>query len=174
MENKTKMLAIVALLTLTVVSRAFFLIPITSAEEVSQIPQGCIEENLEVPLRERIVNYWIWRRDTLLMKFIRIGSYESLEGSISAVTRNMLVIECDGKTINIILPDKWVYDGEVVGTQDLFDGEPFKSGDMVTLETLMLKLEKEDHVITSYLALKISVDTDVATALLPFNVEPVQ
>jgi hypothetical protein len=174
MEKKTKILAIAALLMITVVSGAFFLIPITSAEEMSQIPQSCIDENLEVPLRDRIVSYWIWRRDKLLMKFIRSGSFESLEGSISAVTRNMLVIECNGKTINVILPGIWVYNGEVVNTLDLIDGEPFKVGDITKLETLMLKLEKEDHTITSYLALSITVDADISTALLPFNVEPIK
>ena len=43
MENKTKALTIASLLTLTVISGAYFLIPITSAEVTSQIPQGCIE-----------------------------------------------------------------------------------------------------------------------------------
>jgi hypothetical protein len=171
MENKTKTLAIVALLTLTVVSGAFFLIPITSAEDTGQIPQGCLEENQKIPLREKIVNYWIWRRDAILMRFIKSGSYEQLEGSVSAVTRNILVIKSGDKTINVILPGKWVYGEKVLNTLDLFDGDPFEIGDTVMLDTLMLKLDKGDHIVTSYLALSISVDDVVATALLPFNVE---
>ena len=74
----------------------------------------------------------------------------------------------------MILPGKWVYGGEVLGTLDLFDGEPFDIGDVVKLETLLLKLDKGDHIVTSYLVLSISVGDKVATALLPFNVEPVE
>jgi hypothetical protein len=55
--------------------------------------------------------------------------------------------------------------------EELFDGEPFGPTDSVRVETLMLKLEKDDHTITGYLAFTLQVGEDLATALLPFNVE---
>jgi hypothetical protein len=153
---------------------AFMLIPTISAEESVQIPQSCIDGNVDIPLRERIVNYWIWRRDALLRKFIRNGSYKLLEGTVSAVTRNILVIESEDKTINVISPGKWVYNGNILSIQDLFDSDPFNMGDTVILETLMLKLEKDDQIVTSYLTLTVSVGENTVSALLPFNVEPVE
>ena len=61
--------------------------------------------------------------------------------------------------------------GEAFTLQDLFDGDPFELGENVTLETLMLELIKDTHIVKSYFAYSIQIDRETVTALPPFNIE---
>ena len=168
LETKIKRIVIAALLAFITVSGVLAVLPIGFADESGE---DSTYEELKILLQNRRVNYDLWRRDAIVTRFIKNGAYELLEGAVIAVTPHILVIEFDGQAINVIVPGKWVYDGDVLDTQDLMDGQPFGLGDVIHLEALMLKLEKDDHAITSYLAFSISIGDDAATALLPFNVE---
>ena len=166
--TKTKKLAIVALMTFALISVVLVALPIVSANESNDVPEY---DDVTRLLQNRRIDYPRWRRDTILLQFIKNGAHESVDGTVIAVTPHILVIEGDGQTLNILMPGKWVFEGEILDAQDLLDGEPFGPQDAIQLETLMLQLEKDDHTITSYLAFSISMGEDSTTALLPFNVE---
>jgi hypothetical protein len=94
-----------------------------------------------------------------------------LVGEASVVERCVLVLDVQGKVVNVVVPRIWVVDGETLTLQDLFDGDPFDLGEEVTLETLMLELIKDTHTVTSYFTFSIQSDEETAAPLLPFNIE---
>lgn len=157
---------------LVVAIGVILILPMVSAgeQELTDSRYGN-ESELKLQLERQGIRYFIQRRDAIVRLFIKSGTYQPLEGKISAVTRHILVIMDEDETINVLMPNKWVIDGNILSTQDLLDGNPLGLGDIASIETLMLELDRETHVITSYLAYSIQVGEEAATALLPFNIE---
>ena len=86
------------------------------------------------------------------------------------MSQHILVIEVQDQVLNILMPGKWIVDGETLVYSDMSSGT-LTVGDAITLTALKLTLEKDDHAITAYLAYALAFDGVTATALLPFNVE---
>jgi hypothetical protein len=172
MENKTKVMALSILLVVAV--SVIFIVPAVFAEDQElSVPPYENEGELKLRLERHGISYQVQRRNAIARRFITSGSYYLLTGEISAVNRHILVITDEDNTINVLMPKTWVIDGNKLSTQDLLDGEPFRLGDTVYIETLMLELERETHVVTSYLAYSMTVGEEAATALLPFNIEAI-
>jgi hypothetical protein len=160
MEKKTQAIVITTLIVTLVASGIILSLQAVSAEEVApQIFEGQSEKRL------------LRRREATIWRFVKNGVPENLEGEVSVVERRILVLDVQGKVVNVVVPRIWVIDGEALTIQDLFDGNPFEFGEEVTLETLMLELEKDTHTVTSYIAYSIQNHEETATALLPFNIE---
>jgi hypothetical protein len=169
MEKKTKILAFGVVLIVAICC----MVPAVLAYEPAD--PALTDENLDDRLRcnQQEISYLLHRRDAILRRFLTDGSYEQRDGVIVAVTCHILVIEDDAGLINVIMPGRWVYLGDILSSQDLLDGTPLGIGDDVILETLKLELDRETHVVTSYLVYAISNQASdaSATALLPFNIE---
>jgi hypothetical protein len=160
MEKKTQAIVIATLIVVVVASGIVLSLQAVSAEEVP--PQ-----TFDGPSEKRLLR----RREAIIWRFVKNGVSETLKGEASVVERRILVLDVQGKIINVVVPRIWVIDGEALTLQDLFDGDPFELGEEVTLETLMLELVKETHTVTSYIAYSIQNHEEIATALLPFNIE---
>ena len=83
------------------------------------------------------------RREAIIWRFVKNGVPETLEGEASVVERRILVLDVQGKVVNVVVPRIWVIDGKALTVQDLFDGDPFELGEEVTLETLTLEMVKD-------------------------------
>jgi len=161
LENKTKTIAIVAIMAVIITSIVFLSLPNALAEEDNNFD---VKQRLGNLIKKRlIVN--IGRR------FLKNGVPETLEGEVYVIERGILVLDIEGDKINTIVPYKWIINGETINTKDLFDGDPFNVGDEVIIETLKLEIVKKAHTVNSYFVYSINRDGTEAIALLPVNVE---
>jgi hypothetical protein len=160
MEKKTKAIIITLLMVIVVASGLVLSLQDASAEEVPpQTFEGRGDKRL------------LKRRNAVLWRFLKNGVPETLVGKASLIEGCILVLDVQGKIVNVVVPRIWVVDGETLTLQDLFDGDPFDLGEEVTLETLMLELIKDTHTVTSYFTFSIQSDEETAAPLLPFNIE---
>lgn len=161
--EKTKALVITALMALVVGSAVFLSLQAVSAEDVPTPPtegQG--------------VWYRLKWRGVIGKRFLWNGVPVTLDGTVSVVTRVLLVVDVDGKPVNVLVPRVWVFNGETLPITDLFDGAPFSLGDDAVLKTLRVELVKDTHTVTSYVAYAIQIGDASATALQPFNIDVVE
>jgi hypothetical protein len=107
----------------------------------------------------------------VLIYIIRNGEPTDLEATVAALPGRILVVKRDGTLINVNMPRRWIADGEAMGLQDLFDGDPFGEGGAVTISALKLKMTRESHIFTAYFAYRITGEVSTAQAVLPFNIE---
>lgn len=161
MGKKVK-IALVLAITLIAVS-AFVLVPPAFAED-EPVDAGEEIQGESSGRRPRC-------RLRVLFYILRNGVPAEVSGEVVAFESRILVVENDGELVNVNLPWRWLVDGEVYTAQDLFDGEPFGAGDEVTLNSLMLEMEKESHTVTLYFAYELEIQGTTAKAVLPFNIE---
>ena len=112
-----------------------------------------------------------WRplgRLRLLIYIIRNSVPETVTGDSVALEGYILMMNVKGDLENVILPDKWVLDGEITTLQELY-GE-YMSGSEITIHTLKVELVQESKTITVYFGYKIEAGGVFASAMLPFNV----
>ena len=101
----------------------------------------------------------------------RFEEAEEISGEVSVQVGQVLILEDDRGLVNVNLPWMWVIDGEVYTAKDLFDGEPFGTGDEASIKSLMVELEEESHTVTVYFAYELNVEGTRATAVIPFNIK---
>jgi len=161
LENKTKPIAIVAIMVVVIASVVFL-----------SLPNALAEEDATTDVKQRIGNL-VKKRLAITIggRFLKNGVPETLEGKAYVVERIILVMDTEGDKVNVIMPNRWAVNGVTMNTKDLFDGDPFNVGDVVVIETLKLELVKETHTVNSYFAYSIYSDGTTASALLPVNVE---
>ena len=161
MEKKTKITALAAVAILTVMAGLFLSLPVAYAEAT---PKGNGQYTINLQYRRRA---WLGQR------FLRNGVPITLTGEASAIGNSILIMNIGVGQVNIILPTKWVVDGQVFSTQDLFDGEPLSIGQdqEIRLQTLKLELVKDTHTITAYVAYEIHAEGIIIKALMPINIE---
>lgn len=152
----------VALLAILITAGGFLLLPLVSANK----PIDTTENGQQVvPL--------FCQRDKILSWFINNGVPASLSGEASTFDGFILVLEIEGESVNVMIPGRWVIDGEMLDTEGLLDGDPFELGDTMTVKTLMVELLKDTLTVRIYLAYSIDVEGAIATALLPININSV-
>jgi hypothetical protein len=161
MEKKTKITAIAAMAILTIIAGVYLSLPVAYAV-ATPMENG----QYTISLQYR-------RRARLGLRFIRNGVPHTLAGEASAVGNSILVLEVGEGQVNVILPPKWILDGQVISTRDLFDGEPLSIGQdqEISLQTLKLELVKNTHTITAYVAYEMQAEGIVIKALTPVNIE---
>jgi hypothetical protein len=107
----------------------------------------------------------------LLRYTLKNGKHAQLTGTVIVQKGPILVLATGDATVNVILPPLWLVGGEVLNRTDMFDGDPFCIGSMITLDTLNVIYTKDTYEITVYFTYCISGDDIEAKALLPFNIE---
>jgi hypothetical protein len=103
------------------------------------------------------------------MRILRNGEWTELEGNLVALVGRIMVVQVEEEA-NMVVPGKWLYDGEVYTIEELLDGDPFGIGDYLSIKTLKATLDAESHEVTAYFAFEMGNDT-TARAILPFNIE---
>lgn len=171
MERKPKLAVLTVALIAALSWGLFTVVPFAGAEEQEITVPTYDDSDLTLVLNRDGIQYRIRRRDAIVRRFITQGALAQLEGEIVGYTNYLLVVDVDGQLLNVIMPGKWVSDGAILAVNELFDGSPFSVGQYITVDTLKLSLDRETHVITSYLAYAFEIEDTSATALLPFNVE---
>ena len=170
MERKTKL----TLFTVTLISALSWsllaVVPFVAADEQELAVETCDGHDVTLVLNRDGLAYRIRRRDAILRRFITDGSLASLHGEIIGISQHILVIKVDEQVLNVLMPGKWVVNGETLSFADLMDGTLY-IGQFITLDTLKLTLEKDTHAITAYLGYAFESNGVTANALLPFNVE---
>lgn len=171
MEQKTKLVVLTVALIVAISGGLLAVMPFAAAAEQEIDVPTYDDTDVALLLNREGIQYCIRRRDAFVRRFLTQGSLAQVEGEIMGISNHILVVNDDGQTLNIIMPGKWVYDGNTIELSDLFDGTPFSIGQHITVDTLKLSLDRDTHVITGYLAYAFEIDGVSATALLPFNVE---
>jgi hypothetical protein len=170
MERKTKLgllsVAVIAALSWSLLAVVPFA---TADEQVLDVPtyDG---QDVKLVLNRDGIAYRLRRRDMILRRFITDGSVVSLDGEIVGMSQHILVIKVQDKVLNILMPVKWIVNGETLVYSDMTSGM-LTVGDDISFNALKLTLEKDDHAITAYLPYALTEDGVTASALLPFNVE---
>jgi len=114
----------------------------------------------------------VWRplnRLRILVYILRNGEPATLTGDPVALEGHILVMSIAGDLENVILPGKWVLDGQIITLQELY--EEYMSRSEVTVHTLKLEIAQESKTVTVYFGYKIAADGAVAEAVLPFNIQ---
>jgi hypothetical protein len=170
LERKTKLslftVAIIAALSWSLLA----VVPFAAADEQELDVPTYDGQDVKLVLNRDGIAYRIRRRDVILRRFITDGSLASLEGTVVGMSQHILVVNVQDQVLNILMPGKWIVNGETLAYSDL-TGEYLAVGDSITIDALRLALEKDDHAITAYLAYALEFNDVTATALLPFNIE---
>lgn len=170
MERKTKLtlfsVAMLAALSWSLLA----VVPLAAADEQELDIPTCDTQKVTLELNRDGLAYRIRRRDAILRRFITDGSLAPLNGEIVGMSQHILVIKVDDQVLKILMPGQWVVNGDTLSYPDLM-GTQLIVGELISMNTLKLTLEKDTHVITAYLAYTFETNGLTATALLPFNVE---
>ena len=159
MEKKTKVAALTVVVVIAVVAGLYLSLPSVYAEVT---PTGNGQYTINLQSR---------RRAWLGLRFLRNGTPETLIGEVATIGASIIVMDIDGNQVNVILPPRWLVDGQVIGIRDLFDGEPLSVGQSVSLQTLKLELVRERITVKAYIAYEIQANGETIKALLPVNIE---
>ncbi len=158
MEKKVKMGMALAVAFIAI---GAFLVPAVLAEDEYTEPEKTASGRFpKLPIKLR-----------LLIHVLKNGKPTEISGQVVALEGRILVVSYGDSFLNINVPGKWIADGVTYTVQDLFDGEPFGSGDLISIETLKVEIARETHSVTLYLAYSVTVEDVTASAILPFNIE---
>ena len=186
MKIKFKMLA--AVLIIAVVTSAFVIAVPTMAEETEYTPEKrgereyLTEDEFLKPfgIRERLNNFRQKKMEienprlNLPQQFRKDATPTEVQGEISALVRNILILEDDDGVVEIIVPPAWIVDSEVGRLRKFIDEGPLKIGQEITVKALRADLtENEDAGYSIYVLFgyEIANSETTAYAVLPFNIE---
>jgi hypothetical protein len=159
MNTKTKV--IVALMAVMVVGGTLVLLPASAGGQQPQAgAQGILMRLKALQLGNGVMGY-----------VIKNGSAVDVQGTVVFAGPRILVIETSSGDVNIIMPPRWLVGGTNVTSKDLFDGEPYGVGSLVTLKTLGVEKAFTGYTVKIYFAYEVEGDGVVARALIPFNIE---
>jgi hypothetical protein len=152
MDTKTKALGI---LLVAIVAGGVFMMVQAQAEDANvptTVPQQA------KPLYKQVVAGRWW----LVRMLIRNGEPTTLtDVKVLTYDKGLMVLS---NGMNVIVPGKWVKDGNVIARDDLLKG---LVGQTITIETLKLEYTNK-YTATVYFAYKVGG----ANALLPWNITP--
>jgi hypothetical protein len=170
MERKTKLtlftVAIIAALSWSLLA----VVPLAAADEQELEVPTSDGQKVTLELHRDGLAYRLRRRDAILRRFITDGTLATLDGEIVGLSQHLLVIKVDEQVLNVLMPGRWVVNGDIIAFPDLTSTQ-LMVGQSITIDALQLTLEKDTHAITAYLAYAFEIEGCAATALLPFNVE---
>jgi hypothetical protein len=157
-EKKVKMGMVLAVAFIAI---GVFLVPAVLAEDEYAEPEKTASGVFpKLPIKLR-----------LLIHVLKNGTPTEVGGQVVALEGRILVVSYGGGLLNINVPGKWIADGVTYTVKDLFDGDPFGPGDLVSIETLKVEIARETHSVAMYLAYSVTVEDLTASAVLPFNIE---
>jgi hypothetical protein len=120
----------------------------------------------EKPYRQDPIN-----KLRILLYILRNSEPAEIQARVVALHGRILIVEVDGSLFNINVPRIWIANGEIVGIQDLFDGNPIGNGNTVTISSLKIQMTRDNHRVTAYFVYEIKYGEANAHAVLPFNIE---
>ena len=171
MQAKIKILLgvmVTLVVALPLISNAF------AVEMYSENPDG--EHNLS--LREKIrLRLWLQhRRREVIKQFLKEAESLTIEGVVATHYGRILMVDAEGERLNILIPELWSVDSEVINITEMFDGGYVNLGDSVTIDALQRSFTNEKGVsITVIVAYEIEIDNGGSGnhlyAVLPFNIE---
>ena len=149
-----------AIVTLTIVVASTLLYaPLTNAiqsYECEQTPEtSCVDEK-----------DWVWW-------FLNNSEPVTVDGTVVALLRDMLVVNTGEGQTRIILPEEWIIDATITTKEGLFTNNYLDVGENVTVSALRANIiSKEGLCIYFLLGYEVVDDSDVhAYATLPLNIE---
>jgi hypothetical protein len=148
-----------AMCALLVAFGAFMVLPPAFAEEAYGAETDTAQKGVWRPLN----------RLRLLLYILKNGEPSTLTGDTVALEGRILVMDLDGDLENVILPGKWVLDGEVITLKDLYD--EYMTGSEVTIHTLKVEYAQDTKTVTVHFGYKVTVEGNTAEAVLPFNIK---
>ncbi len=163
--------------TLTVV--VIIAIFVASALLVVPMMSGATEEGYPHPSRRRATVVHVHRhpprpKAQLFRQFFRDATITTIEGSVAAHFRNILIIEdVESNNLNILLPPVWRIGSKVMNVSKIFEEGYLSPGDNVTIKALQkIVTNRNGTSLIILLAYEISNDSNgyVLYAVLPFNV----
>jgi hypothetical protein len=150
----TKMKALGVLLVALVAGGAFMMVQ-AQAEDAS-VP-STVPQQARSLYKHVVAGRW-W----LVRALIRNGEPTTLTGvKVQTIDKGMLVLS---NGLSVIVPGKWVKDGNIVAREDLLNG---LVGQTITIQVLKLEYTNK-YTATVYFAYKLGE----ASALLPWNIAP--
>ncbi|OYT44322.1 hypothetical protein B6U84_04285 [Candidatus Bathyarchaeota archaeon ex4484_40] len=108
METKLKVLAVSAILVMVLLS-SLSVLPLVAGATSN------VEERQNRRLVVHIVRHRPHPRAQIARQFFRGASAVTIEGSVAAYHRNILVLDSNGENINVILLPIWRYGADVNG-----------------------------------------------------------
>ena len=147
-----------AMCALLVAFSVFMALPPVFAEEASDAESDTTQRGAWRPLN----------RLKLLIYILRNGEPSTLTGDTVALEGHILVMNLAGNLENVILPGRWVLDGQIITMKDLFDG--YMSGSEITIHTLELEYAQDTKTVTLHFGYKMTAGESTAEAVLPFNI----
>jgi len=157
-ENKMQKKHLAAMCALLVAFSAFMVLPPVFAEEVSDAKSETTQKGVWRPLNKL----------RLLIYILKNGEPSTLTGDPVALEGQILVMDIARDLENVILPGKWVLNGQIITLKDLYD--EYMSGNEITVHTLKLEYAQDTKTVTVHFGYKIVVGGSTAEAVLPFNI----
>jgi len=107
--------------------------------------------------------------------FFKDAEVVTIDGTVVTHLRNILVVDSDGKRLNILLPPQWSVNSEdkVLNISAIFKENYIKAGDTVTITALERTVKNEKGVSISFIVAYEIVDETTNNhlyAILPFNI----
>jgi len=166
METKLKVLAVSAILVMVLLS-SLSVLPLVAGATSN------VEERQNRRLVVHIVRHRPHPRAQIARQFFRGASAVTIEGSVAAYHRNILVLDSNGENINVILLPIWRYGADVVNVSGLFEKGYLQVGDSVVVKALQRTVTNSNGVsIVTVVAYEIENISGGYTlyAVTPFNV----
>ena len=162
-----------AILTIVVLSALSTIPFISGATSEAAIMRNCGEHQSRRSVVVHVHRHGINPKVRVSRWFFREASGVTVEGSVAAYFRNMLILNLDGESINIVLPPVWRVNSEVMNVSTLFEEGYIEVGDEVLVKAVQRKATNENGLsIVILLAYEIESQNGYTLyAVLPFNIE---
>ena len=175
LKTKTKVL-------IGVISALLLILPLMSSVMADDTYEDAYEDESNIPngsLQERIRQFITrptsqQRRQLRTVWFFKDAEYATVEGTLTAYHKNILVVTTEDGRLNIVLPGVWNVDSEVVQLNELFEEGYVSIGDQVTIDALSRTVTNENGVtVTMIFGNEIDDETsgNHLYAVLPVNIE---
>jgi hypothetical protein len=135
MERKTKLtlftVAIIAALSWSLLA----VVPLATADEQELEMPTYDGRKVTLELNRDGLAYRLRRRDAILRRFITDGTLATLEGEIVGMSQHVLVINVNEQVLNILMPERWVVNGDIITYPDLTSTQ-LMVGQSITIDAL--------------------------------------
>jgi len=107
--------------------------------------------------------------------FFKDAEVVTIDGTVVTHARNILIVDSEGKRLNILLPPLWSVNTEdrVLNLSAIFKENYVKAGDTVTITALERAVKNEKGVSVSFIVAYEILDETTDNhlyAILPFNI----
>lgn len=170
-KTKTKVLT-------GVIAALLLILPLMSnvvAEDVyddeSNVPNGSLQEKIKQFINRSTLQQ---RRQHRAVWFFKDAEYSTVDGTVTAHHKNILVVTTEDGRLSVVLPGVWNVDSEVVRLYQIFEEDYVSIGDQVTIKALNRTVTNENGVTLSII-FGYEIDDETSDyhlyAVLPVNIK---